>query len=232
MGGKNDGSELATNIKLGTRVRHISDGVLGRIVWANGMSVKIQWDDGEKVTWKRAELGIKGLAVVEEDEQRLIATEAAPASDRETTPASEPASVPTPEEQATETAPLAAEEPAHCPAPEQPVAEQPAETAAADPTPPAPAKTRRPRTVKADAGSDKKLSAIDAAAKVLGEQGKPMSTKELIGAMAAKGYWTSPGGKTPAGTLYSAMLREIEVKGEAARFVRVGRGMFALRPQA
>jgi hypothetical protein len=28
-----------------------------------------------------------------------------------------------------------------------------------------------------------------------------MTCKELIGAMAAKGYWTSPGGKTPEATL-------------------------------
>jgi preprotein translocase subunit YajC len=230
MGGKNDRSDLATTIKFGTRVRH-TDGAEGRIVWANASAVKIEWNDGEKVTWRRSELASKGLVVVEdEEEQKAAATETA--TESEATPVSEPATVPAPAEQTTETASPTSEEPAPCPAPEQPVAEQPAETAAADPTPPAPAKTRRPRTVKADAGSDKKLSAIDAAAKVLGEQGKPMSTKELIGAMAAKGYWTSPGGKTPAGTLYSAMLREIEVKGEAARFVRVGRGMFALRPQA
>ncbi len=45
-----------------------------------------------------------------------------------------------------------------------------------------------------------------------------MSCQELIGAMVGKGYWTSPGGKTPAATLYSAMSREIATKGDLARF--------------
>ena len=58
----------------------------------------------------------------------------------------------------------------------------------------------------------KKTSALDAAAKVLGEQGKPMNCQEMIDAMAAKGYWTSPGGKTPSATLYSAILRELKTK--------------------
>ena len=57
-----------TTIKIGTRVRHTADGAMGRIVWANAVSAKIQWDDGEKVTWKRAELGSKGLEVVEDDD--------------------------------------------------------------------------------------------------------------------------------------------------------------------
>ena len=68
--------------------------------------------------------------------------------------------------------------------------------------------------------------------KVLGDEGRPMGCQELIGAMAAKGYWTSPGGKTPAATLYSALLREIDTKGDGARFTKVGKGMFALRTQS
>ena len=74
-----------------------------------------------------------------------------------------------------------------------------------------------------------KLSALDAAAKVLGEAKEPMNTKAMIEAMAAKGYWTSPGGKTPHATLYSAILREIEVKGADSRFKKTERGMFALK---
>jgi hypothetical protein len=65
------GGDLKTNlatIKLGSRVRHTADGAEGRIVWANAAAVKIQWDDGEKVTWKRAELGVKGLEVLDADE--------------------------------------------------------------------------------------------------------------------------------------------------------------------
>ena len=74
----------------------------------------------------------------------------------------------------------------------------------------------------------KKVSALDAAAKVLGEKAKPMNCKEMIEAMAAKGYWQSPGGKTPAATLYSAILRELATKGEGARFQKTERGKFAL----
>lgn len=48
-----------------------------------------------------------------------------------------------------------------------------------------------------------------------------MTCQQLIEAMAAKGYWTSPGGKTPAATLYSAMLREITAKGAAVAFRRL-----------
>lgn len=65
---------------------------------------------------------------------------------------------------------------------------------------------------------ERKTSAIDAAAKVLAESRQPMTTREMIDAMTAKGYWTSPGGKTPHATLYSAILREIGTKGKEARF--------------
>lgn len=72
------------------------------------------------------------------------------------------------------------------------------------------------------------MSAIDAAAKVLSESEEPMTTKEMIEAMAEKGYWKSPGGQTPHATLYSAILREINTKGEESRFQKVERGKFAL----
>ena len=75
----------------------------------------------------------------------------------------------------------------------------------------------------------KKLSALDAAAKVLGEATEPMASKEMIEAMATKGYWTSPGGKTPHATLYAAIIREINTKGADARFVKTDRGRFALK---
>lgn len=73
----------------------------------------------------------------------------------------------------------------------------------------------------------KKMSALDAAAKVLGETGGAMSAKELIETMAAKGYWSSPNGKTPAATLYAAILREVTTKGSASRFQKTGPGAFA-----
>jgi|SRR6516162_7195514 hypothetical protein len=78
------------------------------------------------------------------------------------------------------------------------------------------------------AAEGKRLSALDAAAKVLVETGQPMRCTELIAAMAAKGYWTSPGGKTPASTLYAALLRELKTKKDQARFRKTERGKFGL----
>jgi hypothetical protein len=73
------------------------------------------------------------------------------------------------------------------------------------------------------------MSALDAAAKVLTEKGVAMTCPELIGVMAAKGYWSSPNGKTPAATLSAAILREITVKGDAARFAKTAPGRFAAK---
>lgn len=87
------------------------------------------------------------------------------------------------------------------------------------------AATKTTRVAKPDG----KLSQLDAAIKVLGEAGTPMSTKAMIEAMATKGYWTSPGGATPAQTLYSAILRELQKKGTDARFTKVDRGQFTLK---
>jgi hypothetical protein len=74
----------------------------------------------------------------------------------------------------------------------------------------------------------KKLSALAAAARVLGETKQPMSCPELIAAMAAQGYWTSPIGKTPTATLAAALQREIVVKKGQARFQKTGPGRYAL----
>ena len=82
---------------------------------------------------------------------------------------------------------------------------------------------------KAAAKRNGKLSALDAAAKVLGDAKEPMTTRQMIDVMAAKGYWKSPGGATPHATLYSAILRELAAKGKDARFKKTERGMFALK---
>ncbi|MBX3433278.1 MAG: hypothetical protein KF847_08155 [Pirellulales bacterium] len=74
----------------------------------------------------------------------------------------------------------------------------------------------------------KKTSAIDAAAKVLAAAEEPLTTGQMIEAMTAQGLWTSPGGKTPDRTLYSAILREIATKGKDARFKKTERGKFSL----
>jgi HB1, ASXL, restriction endonuclease HTH domain len=89
----------------------------------------------------------------------------------------------------------------------------------------------KPRQSKAKAepksAQDKPLSAINAALKVLEESAEPLNTKQLVEAMEAKGYWKSPGGKTPHATLYSAILREL-AKGTASRFVKTDRGHFTV----
>ena len=72
-----------------------------------------------------------------------------------------------------------------------------------------------------------KMSCLDAAAKVLAESKKAMTTNEMIAAMEAKKYWRSPGGATPHATLYSAILRERKNKGKEARFKKTERGRFA-----
>ena len=80
-----------------------------------------------------------------------------------------------------------------------------------------------------DAKEEKKLSAIDAAAQVLVGSKEAMNCKELVEAMAAKSLWTSPGGQTPWATLYSAIIREIALKGKESRFVKSERGKFTTK---
>jgi hypothetical protein len=236
-------------LRLGSRVRCTDDGVAGRIVWANAVAVKVKWDDGEQVTWKRDSLTDRPIEILDADgEDQAVAppTAAAP-------PAAEPTELPREAAEATTAAPEAAgtgpEVPAPqpaatestTPAPEPPAAEPvspvpeppPAEAATGTTGAPAsvPAQPKRQRKAPA-APKEKKVSALDAAARVLAEEGRPMSCPELIAAMAARGYWTSPGGQTPAATLYSALARELTTKGAAARFRKVGPGRFAPSPGA
>jgi vancomycin resistance protein YoaR len=106
-----------------------------------------------------------------------------------------------------------------------------ATTAKAAPAPEAPPTTETPAKTKAPKAKaepkPKKVSALDAAAKVLGEQGKPMNCQEMIEEMSRKKYWSSPNGATPQATLYAAIAREIKVKGKDARFQKAERGKFA-----
>jgi len=78
------------------------------------------------------------------------------------------------------------------------------------------------------AESPAKLSALDAAARVLSASSQALTCPELIAAMAAQGYWTSPAGKTPQATLHAALTREIKLKKEQSRFRKTERGKFAL----
>jgi len=95
---------------------------------------------------------------------------------------------------------------------------------------PAPvAKAKPAKAKKVTEPKEKKVSAIDAAAQVLASSKEPLNAKEMIEAMAAKSLWTSPGGKTPHATLYSAIIREIAVKGKESRFTKTERGKFAAK---
>jgi len=75
---------------------------------------------------------------------------------------------------------------------------------------------------------EKKMSGLDAAAKVLTEAGEPLNTKTMVERAIEKGYWTT-NGKTPAATIYAAIIREIAVKGDASRFAKAERGMFTIK---
>jgi hypothetical protein len=230
---KNPSATPTTNLqtlKIGGRVRCTDDGVQGRIAWANGISVKIRWDDGEQVTWRRDSLASRPIEILDPDtaDDEGIPVESAsavPAPEQLATDEAVPAEMPAPEAATTPTTPDQAPV-ATVPAIEPvPAAERPTEA-----TPPV-AKPKRQRKAPAEPKA-KKASALDAAAKVLQEAGTAMTTQEMIAAMAAKGYWSSPGGLTPAATLYSAILREITTKGNAARFTKTDRGKFALRTTA
>ena len=89
-------------------------------------------------------------------------------------------------------------------------------------------KLRRTKGCQPSAQGDGQLYALEAAVKVLEDTGTPMTAEQLIEAMAAKGYWTSPHSRTPAVTLYSAILREIQGSGTEARFRKVGKRLFTL----
>jgi hypothetical protein len=73
----------------------------------------------------------------------------------------------------------------------------------------------------------KALSGLDAAAQVLREAGEPMNAQDLVARILERGLWKTEG-KTPAATIYAAMIREVQAKGSASRFQKVDRGRFAV----
>jgi hypothetical protein len=255
MASKKNTTTSTTNqpaLRIGSRVRCTDDGVEGRIVWANGLMVKIEWADGEKVTWRRDALATKPIEIIDADADQPAAAAAEETTTNEVDQHAAPAERVAPEPTATPEQPqaepevvaatteLPATEPA-TPTTEPTEAESPAPApeATEEQTTPSTgeavvetaAKTKRLRKTPAEP-KEKKLSALDAAAKVLAEEGRPMTCQEMITAMAAKGYWTSPGGQTPSATLYSAILREVSTKGSNSRFQKTERGKFARTPAA
>ena len=87
--------------------------------------------------------------------------------------------------------------------------------------------TAKRDTGERGANTAKRTSGLDAAARVLAEAGEPMNCKAMVERALEKGYWKTTG-KTPQATIYAAILREIQKKGDAARFVKTERGKFAL----
>jgi len=76
----------------------------------------------------------------------------------------------------------------------------------------------------------KRLGLVSAAIRVLEDagEGAAMNCPELVKAATERGLWQPMAGKTPASTLYAAILREIRDKGDASRFTKADRGKFAL----
>ncbi len=132
--------------------------------------------------------------------------------------------------EATEAAPVATVETA--PSEAAPVEGTPPEAAPAQPKA---KKVKAPPVeslrVERKVEKPRKPSGLDAAAQVLKEAGTPLSCQTIVETMLAKGLWTT-NGKTPAATIYSAMLREIDGKPGESRFVKAGRGTFALATPA
>jgi len=71
----------------------------------------------------------------------------------------------------------------------------------------------------------KSPSSLDLAAEVLAQVDQPLNAKAITERVIAAGWQTD--GKTPWATLYASMTREIAKKGNASRFRKMDRGLFA-----
>jgi len=90
-----------------------------------------------------------------------------------------------------------------------------------------PAEDAAPKTRKKAERKDGTMSGLDAAAKVLTDAGEPLDSKTIVERAIEQGLWKT-GGKTPAATIYAAMLREAQKKGDASRFRKASRGKFEI----
>ena len=75
------------------------------------------------------------------------------------------------------------------------------------------------------------MNAKDAAAEVLRQAGRPLHYREITERILEQGLWATTG-KTPAATVNAQLAVDIKTLGPASRFVRAGRGQFALNPNA
>jgi hypothetical protein len=83
---------------------------------------------------------------------------------------------------------------------------------------------RKPRAARS---TKERISALDAAARIVSATKKPMTVGEIVARAEEKGLWKSPAGKTPAATVSAAINREIAAKGKDSRFKRADRGLYA-----
>jgi hypothetical protein len=83
---------------------------------------------------------------------------------------------------------------------------------------------RKPAKAVKPHKNERKISGLDAAAKVLTESKEPLNATTIAEKAIAAGWKTN--GKTPHATLYAAMTREIAVKGRESRFKKTERGLF------
>jgi hypothetical protein len=84
----------------------------------------------------------------------------------------------------------------------------------------APRKRSTPKPQKS-----KKSSGLDIAAQILKASEQPMRCRDIVQRMIDDGLWQT-NGKTPPATIYAAMIREIQTKGEQSRFKKTDRGLF------
>jgi hypothetical protein len=87
-----------------------------------------------------------------------------------------------------------------------------------------PAKQRTAAKPHPRINSNKKLSGLDVAAKVLTGSKEPLNATAIAERAIAAGWKTD--GQTPHATLSSAMIREIAHRGRESRFKKTERGLF------
>jgi hypothetical protein len=71
------------------------------------------------------------------------------------------------------------------------------------------------------------MSGLDAAYKVLQEEGRPMRAKEITQLAQERGYCELHG-RTPDATIAAAIETEMKRKGDASRFAKVDKGLFVV----
>jgi len=86
---------------------------------------------------------------------------------------------------------------------------------------------RKRKAAAAGKDKEKRPSGLDAAVRVLREAGKAMKCTDVVELALENGYWKTDG-KTPAATIYAAIIREIAAKGAESRFRKTDRGTFEL----